>query len=79
VIAPEDREFIDLARENLPPEPWDQQTWTAWTNVLKERSGRKGRALFMPLRLALTGRTEGPELKSLLPLLGRKACLDRLS
>jgi glutamyl-tRNA synthetase len=79
VIAPEDREFIDLARDTLPPEPWDQGTWSLWTNALKETSGRKGKALFQPLRLALTGRHDGPELKSLLPLLGRKACLDRLS
>ncbi|MHB1101326.1 MAG: glutamate--tRNA ligase [Devosia sp.] len=78
-IAPEDREFIDLARENLPPEPWDQGTWALWTGTLKEKTERKGKALFLPLRLALTGRHDGPELKSLLPLLGRKACLDRLS
>ncbi|MDP1732597.1 MAG: glutamate--tRNA ligase [Devosia sp.] len=79
VIAPEDREFVDLARDNLPPEPWDQGAWALWTDTLKEKSGRKGKALFMPLRLALTGRADGPELRSLLPLLGRKACLDRLS
>ena len=79
VIASEDREFVDLARQSLPPEPWDQGTWALWTNALKEQSGRKGKALFLPLRLALTGRHDGPELKSLLPLLGRKACLDRLS
>jgi glutamyl-tRNA synthetase len=78
-VGPEDREFIDLARENLPLEPWDEGTWALWTNALKEKSGRKGRALFMPLRLALTGRSDGPELRSLLPLMGRRACLDRLS
>ena len=78
VIAPEDAEFIASARELLPAEPWDEGTWAAWTNALKERTGRKGKALFMPLRLALTGRHDGPELKSLLVLLGRRACLDRL-
>ncbi|HEY0918198.1 glutamate--tRNA ligase [Devosia sp.] len=78
-IAPEDRAFIALAREALPPEPWDQDTWGAWTTALKQASGRKGKSLYMPLRLALTGRHDGPELRSLLPLLGRKACLDRLS
>jgi len=78
-ISPEDREFITFARENLPPEPWDEGTWALWTNALKDKSGRKGRALFLPLRLALTGRHDGPELRSLLPLMGRKACLDRLS
>jgi glutamyl-tRNA synthetase len=76
---PGDRSFLDEASELLPPEPWDETTWSAWTNALKAKSGRKGRALFHPLRLALTGREDGPELKSLLPLLGRKACQARLS
>ncbi|MFD1942505.1 glutamate--tRNA ligase [Paradevosia shaoguanensis] len=79
VILPEDREFIDLARDMLPAEPWDEATWILWTNALKEKTGRKGKALFLPLRMALTGRHDGPELKALLPLLGRKACQDRLS
>ena len=78
LVAPDDREFVATARDLLPPEPWDETTWSTWTNALKERTGRKGKALFMPLRLALTGRHDGPELRSLLPLLGRRACLDRL-
>ena len=78
-IAPEDREFMALAARMLPSEPWDQDTWGLWTNELKQASGRKGKSLYMPLRLALTGRHDGPELRSLLPLVGRKACLDRLS
>jgi glutamyl-tRNA synthetase len=76
---PSDQEFLSKAAELLPPEPWDENTWAAWTNALKAQSGRKGRDLFHPLRLALTGREDGPELKSLLPLLGRKVCRDRLS
>ena len=78
VIAAEDRDFLALAKAMLPPEPWDETTWSAWTNAIKAATGRKGKALFLPLRLALTGRPDGPELKSLLVLLGRKACLDRL-
>ena len=77
-LASEDSEFIAIARDLLPPEPWDDHTWGEWTGALKAATGRKGRALFMPLRLALTGRPDGPELRSLLPLMGRKACLDRL-
>ncbi|MBD8065284.1 glutamate--tRNA ligase [Devosia sp. PTR5] len=76
--APEDIEYLTLARALLPPEPWDETIWATWTNALKAATGRKGKALFLPLRLALTGRHDGPELKSLLVLLGRKACLDRL-
>lgn len=79
VVADEDREFVALAREFLPPEPWDGTTWSVWTEALKQKTGRKGRALYMPLRLALTGRDHGPELKGLLPLVGRKASADRLS
>jgi glutamyl-tRNA synthetase len=79
VVADEDRDFIDTAHGLLPPEPWDSETWSLWTTALKEVSGRKGKALYKPLRLALTGREDGPELKSLLPLMGRKVCLDRLS
>jgi glutamyl-tRNA synthetase len=79
VIADEDRAYVTEARDLLPAEPWTEETWGAWTGALKEKSGRKGRALFHPLRLALTGRPDGPELRTLLPLLGRKASLDRLS
>ncbi len=79
VIAEEDREFINQAVTLLPNEPWDEKTWKLWTGAIKEKTGRKGKQLFMPLRLALTGRADGPELKSLLPLIGRKGCLDRLS
>ena len=78
VVADEDRDFLALAKALLPPEPWDDTTWGHWTGALKASTGRKGKSLFLPLRMALTGRLDGPELKSLLVLLGRKACLDRL-
>jgi glutamyl-tRNA synthetase len=78
VVEDEDRDFLALAKALLPPEPWDETTWSQWTEALKTSTGRKGKALFLPLRLALTGRHDGPELKSLLPLVGRMACLDRL-
>jgi glutamyl-tRNA synthetase len=72
----------DFAREAasvLPPEPWDSMTWKAWTDALKARTDRKGKSLFMPLRLALTGLDHGPELAALLPLIGRERALKRLS
>ena len=62
----------------LPPEPWDESTWGAWTKAVAAETGAKGRALFHPLRLALTGREHGPELKKLLPLIGRDKTLARL-
>jgi len=45
---------------------------------LKEATGRKGKALFLPLRLALTGREHGPDMGALLPLIGREEALARL-
>ena len=76
-LSPEDTAFAAAAFDLLPPEPWDRETWKAWTDRVKEATGRKGRALFMPLRLALTGRAQGPELADLLPLLGREGTLAR--
>ena len=78
VIGPDDADFISQAAGLLPQEPWDDMTWKSWTDAVKQASGRKGKALFMPLRLALTGRPHGPELASLLPLIGRDQVLRRL-
>ncbi|HVB89332.1 MAG TPA: glutamate--tRNA ligase [Beijerinckiaceae bacterium] len=66
----EDEALLAQALALLPREPWDEATWGLWTSELKQASGRKGRALFHPLRLALTGREQGPELASLMPLIG---------
>jgi len=79
VVAPEDRDFIRDACGLLPASPWDGTTWKSWTEAVKVATGRKGRALFMPLRLALTGLDHGPELAQLLPLIGRDRALERLS
>ena len=79
VVADEDRDFVVAARDALPGEPWDQTTWKTWTDALKLSTGRKGKPLFMPLRLALTGLDHGPELAALLPLIGRARAVERLS
>jgi glutamyl-tRNA synthetase len=75
----EDAGFAHAAAEVLPQEPWDASTWKTWTEAVKARTGAKGRALFHPLRLALTGRESGPELAALLPLIGRTRALARLT
>ncbi|TVR97224.1 MAG: glutamate--tRNA ligase [Rhodospirillales bacterium] len=75
----DDPEFARAAAELLPPEPWTDATWSAWTAAVVRVSGRKGRALFRPLRLALTGEEHGPELKTLLPLIGRELAWQRLT
>jgi len=73
-----DADFAAKAAELLPPEPWNAETWSAWTNAVKTATGRKGKELFMPLRQALTASDHGPELKLLLPLIGRERALKRL-
>ncbi len=80
-IAPHPLEpgFRAAAVKTLPQEPFDQATWGVWTKALREETGLKGRDLFHPLRLALTGRESGPELAKLLPLIGRAKVLARLS
>ncbi len=76
-LADDDRDFVRAAFDVLPSEPWNHETWKSWTDAVKVQSGRKGKGLFMPLRIALTGRSSGPELADLLPLLGREGTLAR--
>jgi glutamyl-tRNA synthetase len=76
--AQEDVDFIAKARAALPPEPWDGTTWKTWTEAVKTATDRKGKSLFMPLRMVLTGMEHGPELAALLPLIGRQRVLDRM-
>ena len=71
-------DFLKEAASLLPPEPWNETTWKAWTTAVREKTGRSGKALFHPLRLALTGEEQGPELRDLLPLIGRSRALARL-
>ncbi|MDR3438154.1 glutamate--tRNA ligase [Telmatospirillum sp.] len=74
----EDQAFATQAAQLLPPEPWTAETWKDWTRAVQQATERKGRELFHPLRLALTGRENGPELKTLLPLIGRARAAARL-
>src|SRR4051812_47767467 len=76
--AIEDAALTAKAAGLLPPEPWDETTWSSWTKAVAAETGAKGRGLFHPLRLALTGLDHGPELKKLLPLIGRAKALARL-
>jgi glutamyl-tRNA synthetase len=75
----ENGELLSQAAVLLPAEPWDEATFAAWTTAIRTATGSKGRALFHPLRLALTGLEAGPELKALLPLIGRERALARLA
>ena len=67
-----DLPFLKNAYEVLPLEPYNEDSWDNWISLIKKKTGRKGKELFMPLRKALTGKSNGPELKFLLPLLTRQ-------
>ena len=75
----EDQEFLTKAAELLPAGDMGDTTWKEWTNAVKETLGVKGKALFMPLRQALTGQSRGPEMDKMLVLIGREKALARLA
>ena len=75
----EDPEHIAKVKALLPDGEITVDTWGAWTSLIKEQLGVKGRALFMPLRKAITGQDHGPDMGVLLPLIGRERVLERLS
>jgi glutamyl-tRNA synthetase len=70
-------EFLRSGFALLPEEPWGDTVWKQWTGAIRKETGRKGKELFAPLRLALTGRSSGPELAELLPIIGREGTLAR--
>ena len=76
VIA--DAGFAAAAAELLPTGAYDATSWQAFTNAVKEKTGAKGKALFMPLRQALTGMDHGPEMAALFPLIGEERARKRL-
>jgi glutamyl-tRNA synthetase len=76
--AEEDRRLIEAAAEALEAVDWSDAPWPQLVALLKERTGRGGKSLFRPLRLALTGRESGPEMAALLPLIGRDEATARL-
>ncbi|MGQ0588412.1 MAG: glutamate--tRNA ligase [Sphingosinicella sp.] len=75
----EDRDFLAAAADAAEAIDWAEAPWAALTARLKESTGRSGKTLFRPLRLALTGRESGPEMAVLLPLIGRDEAIVRLS
>ncbi len=75
----EDAEYLTQAHTIAATLDWNVDPWHALTAALKEATGRMGKALFMPLRLALTGREHGPDMAALLPLIGKDRALKRLS
>ena len=77
-IKPSDKDYIKIAIELIPDDPWNDETWGQWTSAIKEKTGRKGKELFLPLREAFTGLNHGPEMKLLIQLLGREKIIERV-
>lgn len=78
-LADDDRAFVAEAAGVAGAMAWDAGAWKTLTDALKVTSGRKGKALFLPLRLALTGIDHGPDMNALLPLIGRERAVARLN
>ena len=78
-VAEEDGDFLARARVVAAELDWSTDPWRTLTDALKAATGRKGKALFLPLRRALTGRDHGPDMAALLPLIGKDRALERLA
>ncbi|MET0309733.1 MAG: glutamate--tRNA ligase [Sphingomonas sp.] len=78
-LEEEDRPFLARAAALAAEIDWSADSWHALTAALKAETDRKGRALFLPLRRALTGRDHGPDMAALLPLIGKDRAIARLS
>lgn len=74
-FAEEDRAYLAQAEALLV---WGDDPWGELTTALKDATGRKGKALFLPLRQALTGMDHGPDMGELLPLIGEAEVRARL-
>ena len=74
-----DQDFKKLALQTLPKDRFDKNTWSVWTNSLMKESGKKGKELFKPLRLCLTGQSNGPEMANLVLMMGKDKIKERLN
>ncbi|MEG8230168.1 glutamate--tRNA ligase [Candidatus Rickettsia tasmanensis] len=74
-----DKEYLKQAAELLPEGEITKDSWSIWTKEITNITGRKGKELFLPLRLALTARESGPEIAGVLPLIDREEIIKRLT
>jgi glutamyl-tRNA synthetase len=75
----ENKDFVEAAIDLLPEEEFSEDTFKEWTKLLSEKTQRVGKDLYMPLRGILTMMLDGPELKNILPMIGRDEILSRLN
>ncbi len=78
-VAPDDAGYLAQAAAVATEIDWRTDPWQALIGALKEATGRKGKPLFLPLRMALTGVDHGPDMAALLPLIGRERAIARLA
>lgn len=77
IVIDDDKDFLKEAANCLPLEV-SKEVWSDWIDNIKARTGRSGKQIFLPLRLALTGVDKGPEVKFLLEFMGRDRIINRL-
>ena len=77
-LSDEDQRFVALAASVADKIDWSADPWAGLIGGLKEKTGRKGKALFLPLRLALTGRESGPEMAPMTKRIGKDRTVERL-
>jgi glutamyl-tRNA synthetase len=76
--AADDIDYLARAAQIAESIDWSADPWQALTAALKAETGRSGKALFLPLRRALTAQDHGPEMTTLLPLIDKQAAIARL-
>jgi glutamyl-tRNA synthetase len=77
-LSHEERLLVKDAATAAGQLDWAADPWRALTDEVKAATGKKGRELFHPLRLALTGRESGPEMAGLVAAMGRDKAVRRL-
>jgi glutamyl-tRNA synthetase len=77
-LSDDERQLVREAAAIAERIDWADEPWRQMTTALKASTGKKGRDLFHPMRLAITGRDSGPEMARLLERIGKERVLRRL-
>jgi glutamyl-tRNA synthetase len=75
---PQQQEFLKQCSELLPQDTSQPNSWQTWLDSIKSATGKQGKEIFLPIRLALTGKEHGPELKHIINLIPRAKIITRL-
>lgn len=79
-VTPEmiDEQVTMAAADLLSKDPLGEGSWSEWTKLVAQKTGKKGKALYRPLRLAITGEESGPDVGGLLTYIGHEKIIKRL-